>query len=319
MIKQLNTTQVGKTQTDENSRVERFNRVFEHIERHLEPEQGSLDAEHGDSALDLNTLSEIANMSKFHFHRQCSAYFGMTVKRLINLLKLKRAAYQLAYRPDNKIIDIALQAGYNNHESFTRAFSKVFEVSPSGFRTQPEWALWQQQYQSIQRLRKEKMQDHSISQPVDIVQRKAVPIALYTHRGPMQGLMASIQRFIRWRKSHGTPPSQSRTFNIVYDDPNVTPASEYRFGIASELIAPLVSDDPDIVESVIEAGTYAVIRHCGSDDLLEQTINYLYRDWLNNSDYEIKDSPLILERVAFFPDVAEHQAITYVYLPLAEL
>ena len=49
----------------------RFERVFAYIDKHLS----------GD--LSLDRLSEVANFSKFHFHRQFSQYAGISVTRYI--------------------------------------------------------------------------------------------------------------------------------------------------------------------------------------------------------------------------------------------
>ena len=43
---------------------------------------------------------------------------------------------------------------------------------------------------------------------------------------------------------------------------------------------------------------------------------FLYREWLPDSGEELRDFPLYCERVSFFPDVPEREAITDLYLPL---
>ena len=64
----------------------RMQRVLDHIDRHL------------DEDLDLDTLSSVAAYSKHHFHRQFTAIFGLSVHRYIQLARMKRASYRLAYR-----------------------------------------------------------------------------------------------------------------------------------------------------------------------------------------------------------------------------
>ncbi|HZX32043.1 MAG TPA: AraC family transcriptional regulator, partial [Rhodocyclaceae bacterium] len=92
----------------------RFGKVLDYIEAHLaEP----LTVEH---------LSQVANFSKFHFHRQFAEYIGTSVARYVLLLRLRRASHRLAFDRGAKIIDIALEAGFENPESFTRAFRNTF-------------------------------------------------------------------------------------------------------------------------------------------------------------------------------------------------
>jgi AraC family transcriptional regulator len=71
-----------------------------------------------------------------------------------------------------------------------------------------------------------------------------------------------------------------------------------------------------VVAKVIPGGRCALLRHLGSEDTLGGTIRYLYSHWLPRSGAEPRDFPLFLQRVVFFPEVPEHEAITDVFLPL---
>lgn len=97
--------------------VGRFQRVCRYIARHL------------DEPLSLETLSAIAHSSPYHFHRQFSAYTGIPLYRYIQWLRLRRACWRLAFNPRDKVIDIALDAGFQNAESFSRAFRTAFDQS----------------------------------------------------------------------------------------------------------------------------------------------------------------------------------------------
>ena len=79
----------------------RMQRVLDHIDRHL------------DDDLDLEAMSGVAAFSKFHFHRQFTATFGLTVHRYVQLARMKRASYRLAYRDAQSVTDIAMDAGYD--------------------------------------------------------------------------------------------------------------------------------------------------------------------------------------------------------------
>ena len=43
---------------------------------------------------------------------------------------------------------------------------------------------------------------------------------------------------------------------------------------------------------------------------------HLYREWLPSSGEEARDFPLYCQRLAFFPEVPEHEAIAELFLPL---
>ena len=100
----------------------RMQRVLDHIDRHL------------DDDLDLDVLSSVAAYSKYHFHRQFTATFGLSVHRYIQLARMKRASYRLAYRDAQSVTDIAMDAGYDAPDAFARAFRQRFGQSPSNPR-----------------------------------------------------------------------------------------------------------------------------------------------------------------------------------------
>ncbi|WP_417440235.1 AraC family transcriptional regulator [Idiomarina abyssalis] len=281
----------------------RFEKVISHIEANL------------DADLDIDTLCKLAHLSKYHFHRQCSAFMGMSVIKLVRLLRLKRAAYQLAYRDHERVLDIALGNGYESHEAFSRVFKKHFDKSPSEFRKAANWTPWHEKYEPILMLRKNIM-DNGTKFNVDIKAFPETLIAVMEHRGSPSLLGSSLQKFIEWRKLNHLPPSKSKTFNLVYDDPNVTAPDDYRLDIACSVDKPVAANDYGIVNKVIPAGRCAVVRHIGSDDSIGVIVSFLYTQWLPKSEVEVRDFPIYFERVSFFPDVPENEMITDIYLPI---
>lgn len=123
----------------------RLRNVLAHIDAHL------------DETLDVARLAEVAAFSPYHFHRQFTLLFGVNVGRYVQLLRLKRAAHQLAYRDAARITDIALACGYEGPEAFARAFRKQSGQSPSAFRAAPQWGTWATDLQALHALRSEHM------------------------------------------------------------------------------------------------------------------------------------------------------------------
>ena len=281
----------------------RFARVVDYIEENL------------DRSVNVEELCKLVHLSKFHFHRQCSTAFGLPIMAVVKLLKLKRAAFQLAYRNEKKIVDIALASGYESHEAFSRAFKKHFLATPSAFRKTPDWSTWQLNYQPILEMRA-KLMDNKTEYSVEITHFPQTLIAVLEHRGSPASLGQSISKFIAWRKMHNLPPNKSRTFNLIYDDPSNTPAEQFRFDLACAVKTKVIDDNYGIVTKVIPQGKCAKISYIGSDDTIGVAVDYLYSHWLANSDYELRDFPLFFQRVSFFPEVAEHQMITDIYLPI---
>src|SRR5271157_2100329 len=100
---------------------ERILRVLRHIQEHL------------DETLDLEELAQVACFSSFHFHRIFAAMTGETLADHVRRLRLERAAMELKSGA-KQVIQVALDAGYEAHEAFTRAFKAAYGISPAEFR-----------------------------------------------------------------------------------------------------------------------------------------------------------------------------------------
>jgi AraC family transcriptional regulator len=285
----------------------RFRRVLAHIDAHLE------------EALPVERLGAVAAFSKFHFHRQFTALFGMGVGRYVQLVRLKRASYQLAFREGrdgDRIIDVALGSGYESPEAFTRAFKKAVGQTPSEFRAEPRWEPWHAIYQRLSDLRSTHMKPDHRPENVEIVDFPATRVAVLEHRGDPRRIGDTIRRFIAWRRQNGLPPQTSATFNLLYGDPAATAPEEFRLDLCAGITRPVAENAEGVVERAIPAGRCARLRHVGSDDTFGETFSFLYATWLPASGEEPRDFPLFLQRVRFFPDVPEHEAVTDVFLPL---
>ena len=282
----------------------RMRAVLAHIDAHLE------------DALDVEQLAEVAAFSKYHFHRQFTLLFGMNVGRYVQLLRLKRAAHQLAYRDAARITDIALACGYEAPEAFTRAFRKQAGQSPTDFRDTPQWGTWAADLHALRALRSQHMPAQPQARSVDIMERQDVPVVAIEHHGDPARLGQTIRTFIAWRREHRLHPSVSATYNIVYNNPDDVPPDAFRMDICAAVREPVVSNAAGIIAKTLAGGRYAVLRHTGSDDTLDQSVAYLYADWLPISGEALRDAPLLFQRVRFYPDVPEHEAVTDILLPL---
>lgn len=282
----------------QNRYAQRMHRVCDYIDEHL------------DDALTLEQLSAVAHFSKYHFHRQFAEFMGINLFRYIQLMRLKRASYQLVFEPKMRVIDIALQSGFENPESFSRAFKKRFEQSPSEFRKHPQWLSWHTKYP-------EPIKRGNPTMQVEIIDFPHTPIAVLEHLGSPDRVNDSVLTFIEWRKQSGlSPVTTSQSFGLVYSDPNQTPDEEFRFDICGSVKQPVPENPQGVINKSIPAGRCAMVEHKGSHSTLENSIYPLYSDWLPESGEQLRDFPLFFCYRNFFPDVAEHELITEIYLPI---
>lgn len=99
----------------------RIQKTIDYIERHL------------DEPLTLQELAKIAEFSEFHYLRVFQTMVGDTVMEYVRKRRLAVAACEIA-NPQRKIIDIAFDHGFQTHETFTRAFKRMFGMTPAEYR-----------------------------------------------------------------------------------------------------------------------------------------------------------------------------------------
>jgi len=292
------------TASTENNRA-RFRRVLAYIDAHL------------DDGLGVERLSGVAAFSKYHFHRRFAALLGIGVYQYVQLRRLKRASYLLAFRAERSIIDIALASGYEGPASFSLAFSRRVGQSPSDFRRQPRWDPWYTTFQTLSDSRVKLMMSPDFGGQVKIIQFGATKVAAFEHRGDPRLIGDSLRRFIEWRRLHRLPPASSATFNIAYDDPDKGAPEDYRFDICAATDGEVAANPFGVVGKTIPGGRCAVLRHIGSDETLGAAARYLHAEWLPLSGEQPSGLAMFFQRVRFFPDVPEHEAVTDVFLPLS--
>ncbi|MFL5010260.1 GyrI-like domain-containing protein [Rhizobium sp.] len=283
---------------------ERMQRVLIYVDQHL------------DDDLDLDVLSGVAAFSKFHFHRQFTATFGLSVHRYIGLSRMKRASYRLAYRDEERVTDIAMDAGYDAPDAFARAFRQRFGQSPSSFRKSPDWEPWLAAFGPLDIARSKLMQKTFTTDDVIVRNVPTTPVAIMEHRGDPATLGATIQRFIAWRKASGLHPRTSPTFNVWRSERRPQSPACYSVDLCVGTAQPIGANDEEIKAGEIPGGRCAVLRVVGNTDNLEPAALYLYRDWLPASGEEARDFPIYCQRLSFFPEVAEHEAVAELFLPL---
>lgn len=277
-----------------------------------------------DKTMTASELSDIAFVSRYHFQRIFVAHVGVSAAQYIKLMRFKQASYQLAFRVEMSLLDIAFGCGFENASSLSREFKKILGITPSSFRKAPNWALWHQIVDPLfapiksplNNLRDSNMQRSNIAKSVHIVNFPETHIAVLEHKGAPNRVMETVGQFIKWRKENGPSPKISDTFNILYDDPNNVAPEEYRFDVCAAIQSPLKSNDFGVIEKIIPSGRCAMLRHIGSDNNLGESLHFLYSQWLDEAGESLRDFPCFIKRVTVFPEVPEHEMVINIYLPI---
>jgi len=248
-----------------------------HIQTHLEQD------------LRLDVLAKRVGFSAYHFHRIFREVIGEPAKEYIRRLRIDRAAYRLKISEET-ILQIALDAGFKTHESFTRAFRRQFGITPSEFRRNSLQAS---------RARKKQIQptyladfhvkdesgllpNHSTAMQVRLEHVRPLIVAFVRHVGPYEKLLDKgspmsllWEELFEWGNVNQLINANSLLIGIPQDDPSITPPEKQRFDVGVQ-IPEFRNPEGHIGCQTIPAGTFGVGRHYGLFDNLADTYGHIY-------------------------------------------
>jgi AraC family transcriptional regulator len=105
--------------------------AWESIQKTLNWIEGNLTEQ-----MDIEKLADIAHLSSFYYQRLFGRLVGKPVMEYVRLRRLAHAADRLAHH-QGRIIDAAFHSGFENHETFTRAFRDTYGITPEEYRAAP--------------------------------------------------------------------------------------------------------------------------------------------------------------------------------------
>ena len=100
--------------------IESYQKSIDYIEEHLK------------ERITVEILAEIAGFSAYHYYRLFNAYVGMPVMEYVRRRRLEHAVTELS--GNKRIIDIAMDYGFESHSGFGKAFRKIYGCSPEQYR-----------------------------------------------------------------------------------------------------------------------------------------------------------------------------------------
>jgi AraC family transcriptional regulator len=274
----------------------RVHTVLEYIEIHLYDD------------LSVKQLSDIACLSQFHFHRIFTAIVGMSLSKYVQYLKLRRAAKQIVMNKDISILNAALDAGFDSHEAFSRAFKKHCGLTPNAFRKNPCWKAWQFELSISLFKRKEEMN-------ITIETRKAIRVAAYRHHGDPATVSESAAKLINWAKCNNYPVLDGGGYCVAYDNPDNTSPEQFRADFCLD-VGNNIIEGKDIQEQVIAGGRYAVYRLRGSQEQITDVVMSMFQEWLPKSGEELRELPIIFQYHNYEMNVVPADLITDICIPI---
>jgi len=276
-----------------NDYIQRINKVVAYINNHL------------DESLDLKTLSEVAALSEFHFHRVFKALKGETIGAHITRLRLEATARLLRYTP-LPIEEIAFNIGYETPASLSKAFKNQYGITPSEYRTNKD----------IYIMKKEIINpDLALKTPkiMELEPKNLIYVALTGEYGTLDYGKAYEQL---WAvvKSQKLFTKGIESICISYDDPKITEASLQRSEVSLAIHKPACAEG-EVSCKNLAGGKYAVFFYQGSYTHLSAVYDAAMR-WVIDSEYEIREEPTFEKYLNDCRRTPEEKLKTEIYIPI---
>jgi AraC family transcriptional regulator len=274
-------------------------RVCQHIEAHL------------DEPISLDRLAAVACFSPFHFHRIFRALVGESVMEHVRRLRLERAALRLRSPGATRVIDVALDAGYETHEAFTRAFRAMFGVAPTGFRRARRRPVG-----ARPAVPAAKVPARRDGLSVRLERLPAIRAAFMRHVGPYTQVGPTFERLLSWAGSRGLPADpDAPTFGLTWDDPDVTAPERLRYD-ACVPVPESIGAEGEVGIHLVPAREYAAVTYRGPYEGLDEVYRWLCGAWPPRSGREVSAAPC-LEFYRNDPRLTPPaELLTDVFLPL---
>lgn len=259
-----------------------------------------------DGDLSLDTLSSIACMSPFHWHRVFYGITGETLANCIRRVRMDRATILLLQSKDS-ISEIASKCGYGNAQSFSRSFQADYGLTPSKFRKS----------ESHYKASEAPSQSPLKSFEIEVRRQPGYRLVSDFHRGDYQRLGRTIAQLHARLALREKVYGDMKAIAVLHDDPFLVPEPELRSHIGF-----VISDDaalPDnFGETQVAAGPCAVLHFKGPLVGLYEAYKYLYGHWVPNNGVELSDAPIYAMVLEDPREVSPNELHTDICLPLAD-
>ena len=227
--------------------------------------------------LSLDTLADVAAMSRLHWHRVFHALTGETCAQATRRIRLHRAAcWQV--QTGGEVPEIARKCGYEIAQSFVRAFREKYGMTPMAFRARG----------AVPPQNSDPQKGTIPMYPIEILEQPARRLAALPHTGPyieigkgFETLTTLITSRNLWSHAHGM-------IGVYYDDPDAVPASELKSHAGIAVDAAMEIAEP-LTELLLLGGRYAVMHYQGPYSGLKAAYGHMYGTWLPQSGAELGD------------------------------
>lgn len=294
-------------ESTESSYQERILKVLRHIQDNLDRE------------INVDELARLACFSSAHFHRFFKGMLGESLGEHVRRLRLERSALMLLVS-DQSVTRIALDAGYDTPEAYSRGFRRMFGAPPSEYRRDSRKRLYPESPSGVHYLPDGdrpglNFRTRSMSMNVEIVTMPPRRVAYMRHVGPYFGVEKVWEALCGWAGAKGLFGPETLFLGVCHDDPHITAPEKIRYDACLTVPDHVEAEGPVGIQEVF-GGEWAVSRLIGPYEGLQDFYNRFVGCWLPQSGRELRESASIEVYRNTPGDTPPEELVTDVFLAL---
>lgn len=259
--------------------------------------------EHIKEDLSVDTLASIAGFSTYHYYKVFSSYVHLSVMDYITKRRLQFALQDLINGA--RIIDIAMDYGFETHAGFNKAFKRAFGYPPSLYKCHAPKGL-------SRRINliylKENLIGGIIMEP-KIIEMPSFKVVGYEFKNNLKNVLRSSDIPAFWSQrgfadnnceeklyKHLNPPKHGE-YCICINTNMDTDDFSYLMAVCVDNFDKATAD---MYKLELPAATYAVfttpeVSDAEFVDSIKGTWTYILQQWFPNSQYEIDETKFDFE------------------------
>ncbi|MFK5951161.1 MAG: GyrI-like domain-containing protein [Methylococcales bacterium] len=238
-----------------------------------------------DYDISLQKVSQKAGISQWHFQRIFRALTNETLKTYIRSRRLSNALEKLLIT-NQKIIEIAITAGFESQESFTRAFKKAFNMTPNEARKIGNKNLFLEKVKFDTEYLRHINRNISLN-PEIYTQKKMQLVGMRTEFYSVDSEKNNIAEKLPllWgeflpRMAEIKDRASDVAYGVIQQTKEKTDLLEYYAVVeVTQAIKPPVG----MISLEMPKSKYAKFSHKGNVININNTVNYIYSSWLLQS------------------------------------
>lgn len=252
---------------------ERINRVLLYIRENIS------------GPLSLETLSEVACFSMFHFHRLFQAHVGETLSGYVRRVRLERAALRLSHTKES-VTSVSLSAGYETPAAFAKAFRQHFGKTPSEYKSAGTGNGTRVKLLDLNAPGKKRK---ALKPEIRVTPEQRVLFVRRTGRYD-RAANEAWSELMKFAYSRRLMDRDTRIIGISHDCPEITSEDKLRYD-ACITFKKDVTPEGDVGIQTISEGRYAAFLHKGSYNRMNETYNAILSGWFPESGEKLRDVP----------------------------